>query len=459
MKRLWFRGARGLNVKYDPVRLEYNPDDGVQWLSVGYNVDVGDTGRVSRRKGFESTSVSAEAHSLWSNGESCFFVQDGVMYSLGPDFTKVEVVDVGSDNRVSYAAVGNRVYWVNGLSKGIVYQGVAEDWDVPSTVYGPSTTRQYAAPPSGKIVGYYRGRLYIANDNVLWYTEPFGPKMLDYTRNFLPFGDEITMFHPVTNGIFVGTSKVVWFLSGSNPMEFNWEVVHDYPAVFGSNCRVDLSVVSEEMFGLGVIWTGTDGICLGLPDGRVRNLTLRTLVYESGSKAAAEVFGSRYVCTMPDTSEGQLTLVMNLHSMACSQYLNYHFNSYAKFVGIDIGAGEDGLMKLGSGDFDGTTAIQAMFTLPPTDFGFDGNKAIRFLELSFEANGGLAVTPIADEVNGEEIEIVPVNTDNRQETQKIPVGRYLRGRYFGLIVENLDGADFSVDKITAELAGLLPASK
>jgi hypothetical protein len=100
-----------------------------------------------------------------------------------------------------------------------------------------------------------------------------------------------------------------------------------------------------------------------------------------------------------------------------------------------------------------------MFTLPPTDFGYDGNKSIRFLDLSYEANGGLVVTPIADEVNGHETEIAAIDRGNRQVTQKVPIGRYLRGRYFGLNVENLDGADFSIDKITVELAGLLPASR
>jgi hypothetical protein len=459
MKLLWFKGAKGLNVKYDPVRLEYDPRDGVQWLAVAYNVDVDMTGRVSRRKGYETTSVTSDSHSLWSNGEECLFVSGGVLYSLGPDFTATEVVDIGSDNRVSYVSVGPRVYWVNGLSKGIVYGGVAEDWEVPGTIYGPATTRQYAAPPSGEIVGFYRGRLYIAKDNVLWYTEPYGPKMMDYTRNFLPFGDEITMFHPVANGIYVSTSRVVWFLSGSNPQEFNWEIVHNHPVVFGSNCQVKLSLISDDMFGLGVIWTGPDGICLGLPDGRVKNLTAKTLVYETGSKAAGVVSNGKYICTMPDTAEGQLTLVLNLYAMAATQYLNYNFNSYAEFVGMKVGASDSGLMELESGDNDGTTAIQGMFTLPPTDFGYDGNKSIRFLDLSYEANGGLVVTPIADEVNGHETEIAAIDRGNRQVTQKVPIGRYLRGRYFGLNVENLDGADFSIDKITVELAGLLPASR
>jgi len=38
----------GLNTKVDPVRLEYDPKTGVEELSVAYNVDIDDTGRVGR---------------------------------------------------------------------------------------------------------------------------------------------------------------------------------------------------------------------------------------------------------------------------------------------------------------------------------------------------------------------------------------------------------------------------
>ena len=460
MKRLWFKQAKGLNVKFDPVRLEYDPESGMQWLAVAYNVDVDLTGRVGRRKGFAETGVTGEVHSLCSNGAICLFVKDGVMYRLGTDYSSVTVVNLDSDARVSYTTVGPRVYWTNGKSKGVVYAGgVAEDWVVPSTVYGPETTRKYAAPMAGRIVQYYRGRIYMAHENVLWYSEAYGPNLLDYTRNSLPFEGEIVMVHPVQKGIYVGTEGVVWFLRGSNPLEFDWEVVHKSPVVRGSSCDIPLHKVSSELQGSGVIWTGVDGICLGLPDGHVMPLTDKNLLYESGTVAAAVEIGSRYISTMPDTEEGILTLVLNPYNLAATQYLNYNFNSYAVFGGKVLGAGEEGLMELESGDSDAGESISSLLVLPPTDFGYAGTKSIRFIEISYETNGGLLITPIADEVAGDPVEVVPSNRGNLQATQKIPVGRYLRGRYFGLQIENLQSADFSIDLISVELAGLLPASR
>jgi len=459
MKRLWFRAAKGLNVKYDPVRLLYNPDDGVQWLAVAYNIDLDGTGRVSRRKGYTDTVITDPVHSLWSAGGICLFVKGGKLCSLGNDFGYIELASVGTERRVGYTLVGQDVFWSNGVEKGVIRAGVSSDWLVPESVYGPESTRRYISPPAGSILGSYRGRIYVINGKVAWHTEPYGPNLVDPVRGFLPFGAEIEMFQPVEHGIYVGTSECVWFLRGESPLEFTWEVAYDNRAVFGSGCRIQLDRVFKELQGTGIMWVSPDGICLGLPDGRVMNLTRDTLVFEVGTRAAAGLLSDRYICTLPDTDEGVLTLIYNIPVGGCYQYLNYNFNSYANFAGRKLGAGDNGIKILDSGDKDGSSYIQAMFTLPPTDFGYAGTKSIRFLDVSFEANREIMIMPIADEINGHEIEVVPSDYRNRQITQKVPVGRYLRGRYFGLVVENIEGGDFSIDLITAELAGLLPASK
>ena len=458
MKKLWMKRCRGLNNRIDPVRLEYDPETGVQWLTEGWNVDLDGSGRVSRRKGWEQTGIAVPCHSIFSYGDTCLFVSNGQLCRLGTDLNYSTLRVVTPDARMTYAPVGDVIYFMNGLERGYVRNGVAGEWTLPAVIRGPETTRVYQAPPAGQIVSFFRGRVYVVSGNVVWYTEAYGPNLMDYTRNFLQFESVVQVFHPVKEGVFVGTTEKVWFLRGSGPNDFIWETGHLAPAVRGTAVDVTLSKIGEgELHGTGVLWTGSDGICLGLPDGTVLDLTRKAVSFSVGSKGAAIVMEDKYICTMLDTEEGKLTVVLNLDLTGLTQYLNYWFKGYAKFAGKYLGVSENGLAVLGEVDKDGDDQIVAGFGIPLTDFGLEGNKKVRFLELSYKTSGGIKVTPVADEVAGSEVELVPINKNVVQTMQKIPVGRYLGGRYWSLLVENLDGADFSIDKISVELAGFTPA--
>jgi hypothetical protein len=90
------------------------------------NVDVDDTGQVSRRPGFASVRAGA-AHSLWSKGALALFVSGTTLYRLNEDYSAVAVTTVTANMPVSYAEVAGRVYWSNGIETGI-YDGGHRTW-------------------------------------------------------------------------------------------------------------------------------------------------------------------------------------------------------------------------------------------------------------------------------------------------------------------------------------------
>ena len=458
MKKLWLRSTRGLNNRIDPIRAGYDPEKGLEWLSESYNVDYDYTGRISRRRGWEATNITAACHSLAAFGSNCLFVSGGNLCQLGTDYSSAVLRSVTPDARMSYCQVADKVFFMNGVERGFIRAGVAETWSLPSVIRGHETTRVYQAPPIGQIVSYYKGRIYVVAGDVIWYTEAYGPNLVDYHRNNIPLEAVCQMFHPVKEGIYVGTSKAVWFLRGNGPGEFAWEVAHLSAAVRGSDVDVEASIIGDgSLQGVGVLWTSGDGICLGLPDGKVINLTEKNLTYEVGTKAVSIVMTDRYICSIPDTINGRLTLVLNLERLAAGQYLNYGFNSFTKFGKKYLGAKSDGIFVLDEVDLDGSDQILSRVKLPVTDFGHSGTKHIRFIHASYETDASLKMIPIADEEEGNSVEFVPKSRTNKQENQKVPVGRYLKGKNWELAIENLDGADFSIEEVSAELTGLMPA--
>ena len=122
---IWFKSSTGLNNKVDPVRASYHPELGVQELSIAENVDFDSTGRPSRRKGWASTTVTTDSHSLFSAGGQCLFVTGTSLCSLDTDFAVDVIRTVTEGARMRYCLVGDKIYYSNGNEIGYARAGIS----------------------------------------------------------------------------------------------------------------------------------------------------------------------------------------------------------------------------------------------------------------------------------------------------------------------------------------------
>lgn len=137
----------------------------------------------------------------------------------------------------------------------------------------PLDTQFKQPAPAGHIVAHYRGRMLVAIDNSLFYSDAFGYELFDL-RHWYTFDSRIQIVAPTENGIFVATEHRTEFVQGKDAHEF--ELIHraDYGAVEGT-----LAYLPARLLGLDggeddvAIWTATQGICLGMAGGSLLNLT------------------------------------------------------------------------------------------------------------------------------------------------------------------------------------------
>lgn len=148
-------------------------------------------------------------------------------------------------------------------------------------------------------------------------------------------------------------------------------------------------------------------------------------------------------------ADDRLGICLGLEQVALSQYANYNFNSMCKFGSLYLGANEDGIFLLDVADSDGGDDILAYFRTALTDFGSTNQKRLRKLYFGYETDGKLEVRVGVDEGDDREFELHPRHSNNREHSQKVSIGRDGKGRYWDLEVRNVDGADFSVDEVTA----------
>ncbi len=290
-----FRGSTGLNTLSDPVRI-YNRG-GIKDLAVAGDVDVMDTGRISRRKGFTSR-ITGSFHSLFCDGGACCFALGVKLCLLNTDYTYVEIADITADATISYTQINDRIYWCNGYEKGYITNSVNHPW-VKGAYVGPDTMRNLSDPPVGTIVEAYKNRLYVVQNNVMWYSEPGAYGAFDLVRGFYMWGTNIRMVRAVTDGLYVSSGNKTYFLKGNSVKEFEQIKVADYPSIAGSDYRFAGALNEEgsirEGAGLSVMWMSNEGVCYGGPGG-FKNITLNKIAnFPDGLTGSGLVHNGRYI--------------------------------------------------------------------------------------------------------------------------------------------------------------------
>lgn len=79
----------------------------------------------------------------------------------------------------------------------------------------PCLTNNLAPAPAGRLLATWRGRVLMALGDVLIASQMFRPELFDLRADYKRFPDVITLVQPVDGGIWVGTTKRLYFLAGS----------------------------------------------------------------------------------------------------------------------------------------------------------------------------------------------------------------------------------------------------
>lgn len=293
-----FAGSDGLNTVVDPVRIPFDPAKAIVSFGATLNTKVDRTGRPSRRDGYADISLGA-THSLFCDKGPCVFVQDGSLYQLLSDNSTVEH-EASILSRLSYAQVGQVLYYASPTNRGLVSEGSRAPWPDPGPSY--DTNRIFSRLPDGVThIMFYAGRMWASVDKFLFYSEPYAFSFFDMARSYLPFDSTIRMIKPVKTGFFVSTDTETSFISGGNPKEFDRRLVMPYPALEWSEA-IDLisgydAGIDEP--GLCALWISTQGACIGTPSGVAINLTADKVIYpQTAPRGASLLRGFEFIQTM-----------------------------------------------------------------------------------------------------------------------------------------------------------------
>ena len=261
------------------------------------NYDVSTRGPLVRRTGTTKVVTADDVHSLWAPKDSNtgYYVAGSTLYSFDGTTSTALVSGLTPGFQVSYAKVADDIYWSNGVQSGVITNATNIAWGATTTTGELGQT--YAAQVRGTIIRHYRGRIYAVDGRVIWATEPMDYMRVDLMRGFMMMESEVTLFEPVSNGIFVGTANEgVRFLAGNDYKNATLEKADNLPAVRGSGLAVEGA--QFESIGQGAIWLTTSGWVYGSGEGATKRLAESMLAlpdYQSATTMIRKVDGMQQI--------------------------------------------------------------------------------------------------------------------------------------------------------------------
>jgi len=304
-----FSGSNGLNTKTDPVRLKFDPRNGISELAACINIDISDDGRISRRAGYTATDRTESWHSLFSCNSYALGVTGNALAVIETDMSKTNIRNVTQNARMSYVrdtdGTKDVIYYANGHETGKVINKLSYSWTAGDYV-GATSRKEIYNPPTGHLLEIRNLRMFIAEGNILWYSEAGSLSQFRLAANYFGFPSRIRMVQAVDGGLLISDSESLYFLRMGQGFEIapainempNQIKLAAYPAVEGTAVKVPGSRFSEGVPGIGIMFTSTAGICFCSTDGQLVNISERKIDLPSSPSGAGLYKDGKYICTL-----------------------------------------------------------------------------------------------------------------------------------------------------------------
>jgi len=143
---LALRKILGLNNKlpeYDLSKTEFEGRTGFTdtFLTEAENLDISDLGHVRRRRGV-TKKITGNIHSLWSDGEICFYREGEYLKRLYPDYTYSTLRSglTSQKIRMEFLSLIGKIYYSDGIDTGVIEGGISRSWGLDIPLYPKYST-------------------------------------------------------------------------------------------------------------------------------------------------------------------------------------------------------------------------------------------------------------------------------------------------------------------------------
>lgn len=300
-----YSSSSGINNKIDPVRLEYDYRTGVSDLAACADCTIDDSGRLARRDGFTATDRTEEWKNLFGCGSYGIGTKGDALCILEPNMAYTAIRNITPGARMSFIrdtdGTQDVVYYTNGHENGRIISKVSHSWPV-GTYSGATTLKDFSAAPLGHLLEIRNSRMFIAEDNFLWYSEPGNYSLYRLAANFFGFQSRLRMVQAVKNGLWISDSENIYFMGGEivpTVLEMpKQKRMTDYPAIENTAVKVKGSKIGKGYPGMVIVFATEKDVCVGTEDGELVSLTEDKIDLPGGLTGAGLYKDGHYIVTI-----------------------------------------------------------------------------------------------------------------------------------------------------------------
>lgn len=403
----------------------------------------------------------AITHAMLDGEESAAQIASVDLASAGGITVTLPAAQTGVDKFVVYCsgpdgAVLQRYSTVAAATASVSISAPAEGRSVGQRVF-------LSPLPAGDTVAFFNGRLLSASGRVLSYSDVYDFGLYNPAKNWIMLPDEIRIVAPCENGVFIGTTRAVYWYAGTDIAK-----AEKFERVPASSVR---GTVFNHPNGVAVGWLSSEGMLIGTPDGAVASPHKKAGFLppkaEYGRAWVREYQGETHVLFSLDTSarypadvndafteareaydDDQTTLCVNLTTGAASRYA-WAFNSFAQIDRVAYGMDAAGLRELG-GDEDDGLLIESVI-----DFGKPTISGQISTPVNVYAYGESSdkLTLVVTTPTGAAYEYLSDRAVTGGQCMRFQPGKGLRAAFHGLRITNGSyGSSFSIAAVEALVA-------
>lgn len=134
------------------------------------------------------------------------------------------------------------------------------------------TTLNMMSLIGGEILNSFNGRLYVAKDKTLYYSQALWYGLYKPSTDFYSFSAPITNVLIVDDGVYVTADKT-YFIQGNDPTNASLREVSNLQGIKGTGLTLDASYFNLEYNGKVAYWMSNKGGVIGLPGGTIQEFS------------------------------------------------------------------------------------------------------------------------------------------------------------------------------------------
>jgi len=253
-------------------------------LREAVNLDIDNVGRLYVKPSLTTVHTTA-SHSLFSsaNGLIGLVMEGPLLRRINPDNSRTTIYNLGSSEPVYYDEYMGMIYFSNGFRIGKTNGGTASE--LLSIDQRPFKSTMLA----GEFLSFHNDRLYTVLGGCIRFSDAKSVETMDrrFSRLYVP--GNITMFKPVTDGIWLSFGGKTYFIHGLDPSDA-FALIEKAPyGALGQAVAIPKELLVPGLQGFAgktIAWMSSMGVCIGGDGGTMINLSARRYEIASGKRTA-----------------------------------------------------------------------------------------------------------------------------------------------------------------------------